>query len=330
MSDALEVQFRDTDRRVRSTDLRVSGLDSRLDDLEGEHERLKSRFGYTEDLDHELRSLRDDISGLETTTEEVDGRVDELDDRVEAAERTVKRLTQHVRLLEGQIMATGNTPPADLDTFTKDQHALAATMRSGWDAADALLTSTVRTHHRTRVQRFHDAQAQHRATREEAVGLVATLLSTPYGTQPHAKAATKLRSVIAREATERQGLARQAPEARKATAALAADRAATADKQPSIAAGERAEQRLTLALRSRLAHAVSDRVLLPSWFATVLGPAPPAQATERWLECATHVLLYRLTYRIDDQVLALGPRPNPTHQHQHLWHEELRKELRHW
>lgn len=184
MSDALDSQFRDTDRRVRNIDLQVSGLDSRLDDLEGEHERLKSRFGYTEDLDHELRSLRDDISGLETTTEEVDGRVDELDDRVKTAERTVKRLTQHVRLLEGQIMAVGNVPPADLDTFTKDQRALAATMESGWDAADALLTSTLRTHHHNRVQRFHDAQARHQATREEAVALVGTLLSTPTTPSP--------------------------------------------------------------------------------------------------------------------------------------------------
>ncbi|OKI37836.1 hypothetical protein A6A29_40260 [Streptomyces sp. TSRI0281] len=85
-----------------------------------------------------------------------------------------------------------------------------------------------------------------------------------------------------------------------------------------------------MSLRSRLAHAVSSRLLLPSWFATVLGPAPPAQDAERWLECATHVLLYRLTYRIDDQVLALGPRPDPAHQRQRQWYEELRKELRRW
>ncbi|MEV2248050.1 hypothetical protein [Streptomyces sp. NPDC049970] len=103
MGDAPDSQFRDTDRRVRNIDLQVGGLDSRLDVLEGEHERLKSRFGYTQDLDHELRSIRDDISGLKTTTEEADGRLDELDDRVTAAERTVKRLTRHVRLVEGQV-----------------------------------------------------------------------------------------------------------------------------------------------------------------------------------------------------------------------------------
>ncbi|MFJ7200955.1 MULTISPECIES: hypothetical protein [unclassified Streptomyces] len=133
-----------------------------------------------------------------------------------------------------------------------------------------------------------------------------------------------------REATEHQGLARQASEARTSTAALAADRAATADKQPAIAAGQRAEQRLTLALRSTLADAVSNRLLLPAWFATVLGPAPPARDTERWLECATRVLLYRLTYHVDDQVLALGSGPDPENEHQHQWWEELTTELRLW
>ncbi|MFF5881089.1 hypothetical protein ACIQ9M_34670 [Streptomyces californicus] len=330
MSDALDAQFRATDRRVRTIDMQVSGLDRRLDDLEGEHERLKSRFGYTEDLDHELRSLRDDVSGLESTTEEVDGRVDDLDDRVESAERTVNRLTQHVRLLEGQIMATGNIPPADLDTFTKDQHALAATMAAGWDAADALLTPTLRAHHQGQVQRFRTAQAEHRATRQEAVALVATLLGTAPTTQAHKKTGTRLRSVIDRESTERQALARQAAGARAATAALAADRAATADKQPAIAAGQRAEQRLTLALRSKLADAISNRLLLPAWFATVLGPAPPARNTDRWLECATRVLTYRLTYRVIDQVLALGTRPDPEDEHRHGWWEELRTALRPW
>ncbi|MFJ1929313.1 MULTISPECIES: hypothetical protein [unclassified Streptomyces] len=127
-----------------------------------------------------------------------------------------------------------------------------------------------------------------------------------------------------------QGLARQASEARTSTTALAADRAATAVKQPAIAAGRRAEQRLTLALRSKLADAVSNRLLLPAWLATVLGPAPPARDTERWLECATRVLLYRLTYRVTDQVLALGPSPDPEDKHRHEWWEELHTALRPW
>ncbi|OWA15311.1 hypothetical protein B9W61_34260 [Streptomyces sp. CS057] len=83
-------------------------------------------------------------------------------------------------------------------------------------------------------------------------------------------------------------------------------------------------------LRSKLADAISNRLLLPAWFATVLGPAPPARETEGWLECATRVLLYRLTYRVDDQVLALGPSPDPEDEHRHTWWEELRTEPRPW
>ncbi|MEV6439647.1 hypothetical protein AB0N00_34220 [Streptomyces anulatus] len=60
------------------------------------------------------------------------------------------------------------------------------------------------------------------------------------------------------------------------------------------------------------------------------GPAPPARNTDRWLECATRVLLYRLTYRVTDQVLALGTRPDPEDEHRHGWWEELRTALRPW
>ncbi|MFF2721375.1 hypothetical protein [Streptomyces sp. NPDC058011] len=48
--------------------------------------------------------------------------------------------------------------------------------------------------------------------------------------------------------------------------------------------------------------------------------------TDRWLECATRVLLYR----VDDQVLALVTRPDPDDEHRHAWWEELRTALRPW
>ncbi|WP_327170226.1 hypothetical protein OG471_01270 [Streptomyces sp. NBC_01336] len=177
MSDALEYQFQDTDRRVRD-------LDRRLDDLESEHESLKSRFGYTDDLDHDLRTIRDDVSSCESAAEEADGRVDDLEGRVEAAERTVKRLTQHVRLLEGQIIATGKIPHADLDTFTTDQHALARTMRTGQEAADALLHDDLRYQYQAQIRRYNETRSAHQNTREEVVTLTGALLSHRHGPQP--------------------------------------------------------------------------------------------------------------------------------------------------
>jgi len=320
--------------RLQAADGRFHDLDRRVDDVESDLQRLKDRFGYTEDLDHELRRIRSDLSERESEIELIDDRVDELEDdlggRVGAAEQAVKRLTQQVRLLEGQVIASGGAPAADLDTFTTDQRALARTMQAGWTAADTLLSDHTRTTHQACVERFHDTRARHQAARKAVVALAGALASNRYGTDAHTQAAAQLGGAIASEATLRQNTARLAAGAKEAADALAADAATRADKQPAIAAGTRAEKRLTLALRSRLADAISNRRLLPVWFVTVLGSAPPARETDHWLECATGVLLYRLTYGIDDQVVALGPAPIAASRHRHRWYGELCKDLRGW
>jgi hypothetical protein len=160
----------DLEYRLQATDRRIRDLDSRLDDLDSDHQSLKTRFGYTDDLDYELRRIRSDVSECESTVERLDGKVDEIESdlgaRVEAAQQAVKLLTQHVRLLEGQIMAAGGAPAADLDTFTTDQRALARTMQHGWNAADALLSNYSRSHHQGRVERFHNARTRHQAARK--------------------------------------------------------------------------------------------------------------------------------------------------------------------
>jgi hypothetical protein len=97
-----------------------------------------------------------------------------------------------------------------------------------------------------------------------------------------------------------------------------------------MAAGTRAETRLTLALRGRLADADRDRALLPTWFVTVLGSAPPASSTEKWLDTATQVLLYRLTFDVTDQIVALGSKPSDADRHRREWYEQLIKDLRCW
>ncbi|MEU2930794.1 hypothetical protein ABZ636_38175 [Streptomyces sp. NPDC007251] len=63
-------------------------------------------------------------------------------------------------------------------------------------------------------------------------------------------------------------------------------------------------------LRGRLADSIRDRAVMPVWFVTVLGAVPPANKTQEWLDLATQVLAYRVTYDITDQVVALGPEPD--------------------
>ncbi|WP_327348986.1 hypothetical protein [Streptomyces europaeiscabiei] len=310
----------DLDRRLRD-------LDYRVDDLDTEHQSLKSKFGYTEDLDYELRDIRSDISECDDKIDKVD---EELGDRVTDTEQTIKRLTQHVRLLEGQLKMSGGLPPADLDSFTADQRALARTMEQGWKARSLLLGDHDRRTHQARVRHHQETEDKHLAALAAAVDAVGAFTASRYGTTEHHEAADRLHTATADEVRLRQDLARQAPYLEEAAEALADDTSTRADKQPVMSAGDRAEKRLMLAMRSRLADAISSRSLLPAWFVAVLGAAPPARATDQWLETATRVLLYRLTYDITDQVVALGPEPSEASRRRRSWYEQLSKDLRRW
>jgi hypothetical protein len=169
---------------------------------------------------------------------------------------------------------------------------------------------------------------RHQAARTAVIDAVDAFTAGRYNTPAHVQAADRLRTAITDETRLRQDLARQTSHAEESARALADDASTRADKQPVMSAGDRAEKRLTLALRSRLADAVSSRSLLPAWFVTVLGAVPPARATDRWLETATRVLLYRLTYDITDQGVALGPQPLDADRHRRSRYERLRKDLR--
>ncbi|MFF0116769.1 hypothetical protein [Streptomyces prasinus] len=116
--------------------------------------------------------------------------------------------------------------------------------------------------------------------------------------------------------------------AQAAQAALVQDD--TQAKASLIEQGDKAERKLNWLPRGRLADAIRDRALLPMWFVTVLGPVPPAHKRQKWMDLATQVLAYRVTYGITDQVVALGPAPDEYVPRRTEWYGELTKELRRW
>ncbi|MGW7673741.1 hypothetical protein ACWGJX_42690 [Streptomyces sp. NPDC054775] len=71
--------------------------------------------------------------------------------------------------------------------------------------------------------------------------------------------------------------------------------------------------------------------LLPVWFVTALGPMAPSRNANDWMDAATDVLAYRVTYRITDPVIALGAPPDGHRTSRRTaWHQELTRELRRW
>ncbi|GAA2718451.1 MULTISPECIES: hypothetical protein [Streptomyces] len=307
-------------------DHQIRDLDSRIDALESDLRSLSGKFGYTEDLGYELRNIRDDIAGTE-------GKLDELDtdlrDHITDTNRALQRLIGQVRLLEGQLLASGGAQLADLDTVTQEQRRLARAVARGREASSVLLTPHERSAHQQRIQRFESTVEHHRQHRTAVISTVGKLTRT---TAPgdREKAAAELAQALATEQHLRQTLDHQADLLKAADTALAADAQARAEKHGVIEAGKKAEQKLILALRSRLADAISQRKLLPTWFVTVLGSAPPAARTQQWLETATQVLLYRLTYDISDQVVALGDKPVGRGGPRTEWYKQLATDLRRW
>ncbi|MFG2979262.1 hypothetical protein ACGFYY_40535 [Streptomyces sp. NPDC048331] len=307
-------------------DHQIRGLDNRVDSLESDLSSLSGKFGYTEDLDYELRDIRSDVSNAETKLEELDT---ELQDHVQDTDRAVKRLVVQVQLLEGQLLAAGGAQHADLDTFTDEQRKRACAVRLGWEARSALLGEYEQMGHHQRVQRFGALVAQHQEHRAEVIAAVGRLIGSA-ATRERAEAATELERALGQEQRSSLDLDRQTELLAEAKRALAADAQVRAEKQGVIAAGDKAEQKLLLALRSRLTDAVSTRALPPVWFTTVLGSAPPAAKTQKWVETATAVLLYRLLYGVTDAVVALGEKPSGRTGRRAEWYEQLAKDLRPW
>ncbi|MGH3998950.1 MAG: hypothetical protein ACRDTJ_16020, partial [Pseudonocardiaceae bacterium] len=96
----------------------------------------------------------------------------------------------------------------------------------------------------------------------------------------------------------------------------------------TIQAGKAAAQTMRLRLRATIAEALGEAALPPVWFTTALGITPPRSGANEWLDIATEVVAYRITYRVTDPVLALGTTPDTNTQDQYQSHQELAGKLR--
>jgi hypothetical protein len=101
---------------------------------------------------------------------------------------------------------------------------------------------------------------------------------------------------------------------------------------PQVMTGESAHAQLMTQVRARLDTAVADSALLPAWLTLVLGHQPVGEDVAEWMDTATSLLAYRVTYEVVDPVVTLG---EPAHDdpRRERWHRDLERRLakrRHW
>ncbi|MGP3777137.1 hypothetical protein ACTWJ8_40515 (plasmid) [Streptomyces sp. SDT5-1] len=307
-------------------DYRIRDLDSRTDALDSDLKEVQRKLGYVDDVEGDLRRVRSDIS-------DVDDRVDELRDSLtdleRDSERAVDKLVLRVQHLEAQLAAADDAiPRADFDTFPASWTKLGELAGRAREARAVLLSEGARGLRHSHINSYRKAVARRDAMYGNVIAAAHTLATTPFGDAKHTEAAQTFNS--ARHQAEQ--CAKQAnayaADAREAQAALDEDRETRHRDAKLLAEGARAQEKLNLHLRTRISEAVSARALLPVWFTTALGPTAPTSKTEDWLETATDVLAYRTTYKVTDQVLALGAEPEDHAPGRARWHTAITNALR--
>ncbi|UXY33255.1 CopG family transcriptional regulator [Streptomyces sp. HUAS TT20] len=323
---SLEGSYTSLDRKVHNleTSLRhsLSDVSSKLSEVEDAVDQLEGIPRRVDSLEYDLREAKEETERVES----------DLDDRISEVDGSVDRLTTRVAALERYLRQAEGAVVVDLDEDRGGElHALTVTVNKGLAAQAGLLPDYERT--RLKLAGDHLKHAREERGRHRAAVLrAAAVLATTQASDAERKAAErdfKESAPKAQQAHSRIGPLTTSAEA--ARQKLEADDVLRAKNAKAIEAGQRANTKLRLRLRSRLSDALSGAELLPVWFVTALGPMAPSRNANDWMDAATDVLAYRVTYQITDPVVALGTPPDGHRTSRRTaWHQELTRELRRW
>jgi hypothetical protein len=289
-----------------------------------------------DDLAAAIGDLPGRLSGYDSTLDDVRqvlGRLEKHSGEVESATTglvsALKRLTARVEWLERNIRLQAETTEAALDDFDATDEQLATVAERGHQARAELLPPSGRSSLEAAVTAHAAAVTAETRERQLAMSACQVLADTRWDDERHTSAIAEFRSAVAGIDVARARVRELAPPALQAVTALGADEDRHLAVADVVAEGELAWDTLQARLRSRVAEAVGAGALLPAWFTSVLGPIPPAQDTRPWMDVATSLLAYRLTYAVSDPILALGREPGPeSTARRRAWHLQLRRQVR--
>jgi chromosome segregation ATPase len=288
-----------------------------------------------DDLALAIENLPDRLSGLDNLVDDVRRSVRRVESRSIEIEETsrdlvalVKRLGARVEWLERNIRLQSATAEVELDDVSAAQVELAEVAEEGHVAQAELLPPARRSALEAAVA-AHSAAIQAAAHhREGTLAACEVLAETTRNDDRHVTAVAEFRAGVAGLAESRQRASELAAAASEAVEILDKDEQQQVAVADVVADGERAWAELQYRLRSRVADAVGEGALLPAWFTTVLGPIPPAQDTRAWMDVATTLLAYRVTYGVTDPILALGREPGEGETaRRRAWYQQLRRQL---
>ncbi|WP_370967686.1 hypothetical protein [Amycolatopsis sp. cg9] len=272
-----------------------------LDELFAAVDGLRAAVEETDDR------LRRDVADLSERLES--GGATRQEDRIDLLGRRLERLQQQVHALERAVRVADGVPRVDLDDVGAETRALAAEAARWDDLHKELVTKEQRARYEEEIARLSSVHEAHARCDADLLDVIGVLAATDRGSRSRGDAESRLRALTTRRRTllDEEIPAAEAA-ADQARLALREADAVEARVVPQLERAERAWHDLQVRLRTRITDALGSNALLPTWFGHALGVAPPTGSTgDTWLRTAASVLAYRVTFKVTDQALPLGP-----------------------
>lgn len=313
-------------------DYQVTDLENTIRKLERQQHRFNELDYRIDELRAELESLQHTVNDNERTArdqaDDLQEKLEELESSIGEATSTLSRLGDRLGWVERHIRASGAATEVNFDDQAGELAPLVRKAKLGHQAQAHLLNDSDRRQLEASVA-LSDRQAQQiNELTAAALQASATLTTTSYGQKEHADAAKAFRTAFTTRQAETKLHQQHQARAEQARTRLAQDDQLRNKHAATIRAGKAAAQTMRLRLRTTIAKALGEAALPPVWFTTALGVTPPRGGTDQWLDTATEVVAYRITYKITDPVLALGAKPDMNSPEQYRWHQELLDKLR--
>jgi DNA repair exonuclease SbcCD ATPase subunit len=289
---------------------------------EADVQRLRDAVATLQSDLSQLTSLN--LPELSSTVEEVEGNLDHLTGRVDDARddlaqhqrqveeltRTVNKLKSSMQWIERHLRSSDTTPVVDLDTISQDLRTAAYQAEAGESAESELLDDTT-VHMLTSHVQQHDRALEHFHTTSAALLTAADeLTQLDWADESADLARMDYQQARTAWAKARDRLRSTTAMATKARETLAEDQTRRDANADVIAQGQKASATLYTRLRTRIADAVLDDILMPHWLHESLG-APPTSVAEKtkWIDVATRILAYRITYEDQHPRVAISELP---------------------
>lgn len=295
-----------------------------VSNLRSDHEQLEERV---DQLEREQREQAEEAGRLDSSLDELQSHLDDHEVATHQDRVRLDRLVRRLDVLEHHLRAASSAEPATLDDATPETDALVAAVHDGHAAETRLLEPGRRNALEGLVSDYEQLLHDHDQC------FTAAMEHTKYFAEEASEQATSdsLGSAFAtihqRISELEQKIAAKHDAYNDARRTLTTEDAAQRDARPVIVAGERAGRELRRLLRERLQAAVADHALLPAWFTSALGYAPPSNP-DTWLTTATEVVTYRVLYDARDPVSALGPLPQADQPARLRYHQRIMTALK--